>query len=178
MLWYLFPAGEVRDLLRRLGHRADHELMRRTTSYYLRRTVHGSTLSSVVHAWVLTRCDRRASWRHFRDALTADLCDAQGGTTREGVHLGAMAGAVDLLQRCYTGLDLREDALGLDPHLPSALPGLAMDLCYRGERGLRLSVDRRTATITLAPDRREPVRVRLHGVLSTVRPGESRTFTL
>ncbi|MFD8596777.1 glycoside hydrolase family 65 protein [Kitasatospora sp. NPDC059646] len=178
MLWYLFSAGEVRGLLRRLGHPAGHELMRRTVSYYLRRTVHGSTLSSVVHAWVLTRCDRRASWRHFRDALTADLRDAQGGTTREGVHLGAMAGAVDLLQRCYTGLELGEEVLGLDPHLPSALGGLAMDLCYRGERGVRLSVDRRTVTVALAPDRRESVRIRLHGVLSTVRPGESRTFTL
>ncbi|MEU9044662.1 MULTISPECIES: hypothetical protein [unclassified Kitasatospora] len=53
MLWYLFSAREVRDLLRHLGHPAGHELLRRTTDYYLRRTVHGSTLSSVVHAWML-----------------------------------------------------------------------------------------------------------------------------
>ncbi|MFB7945520.1 glycoside hydrolase family 65 protein [Kitasatospora phosalacinea] len=178
MLWYLFSAREVRDLLRRLGHPADHELMRRTASYYLPRTVHGSTLSSVVHAWVLTRCDRRASWRHFRDALTADLRDSQGGTTREGVHLGAMAGAVDLLQRCYTGLELREDALWLDPRLPSALGSLAMDLRYRGHWGVRITVDRKNATVALDPDRQEPVTVRLRGTVARVGPGESRTFTL
>lgn len=178
MLWFLFSAREVRDLLRRLGHPAGHELLRRTTDYYLRRTVHGSTLSSVVHAWVLTRCDRRASWHHFRDALVADLRDSQHGTTAEGVHLGAMAGAVDLLQRCYTGLEVREDALWLDPHLPSALGRLELDLRYRGHWGLTVTVDRRTVTVGLHRDRQEPVRIRLRGTAATIRPGESRCFHL
>ncbi|MFI9159327.1 glycoside hydrolase family 65 protein [Kitasatospora aureofaciens] len=178
MLWFLFSAREVRDLLRRLGHPAGHELLRRTTGYYLRRTVHGSTLSSVVHAWVLTRSDRRASWHHFRDALVADLRDSQHGTTAEGVHLGAMAGAVDLLQRCYTGLELREDALWLDPHLPSALGHLELDLRYRSHWGLTIAVDRRTVTVSLREDRQEPVRIRLRGTEATVRPGETRHFHL
>ncbi|MFJ9282815.1 glycoside hydrolase family 65 protein [Kitasatospora aureofaciens] len=178
MLWFLFSAREVRDLLRRLGHPAGHELLRRTTGYYLRRTVHGSTLSSVVHAWVLTRSDHRASWHHFRDALVADLRDSQHGTTAEGVHLGAMAGAVDLLQRCYTGLELREDALWLDPHLPSALGHLELDLRYRSHWGLTIAVDRRTVTVSLREDRQEPVRIRLRGTEATIRPGETRHFHL
>ncbi|WP_354638295.1 glycoside hydrolase family 65 protein [Kitasatospora camelliae] len=178
MLWYLFSAREVRDLLRRLGYPAGHELMRRTTGYYLRRTIHGSTLSSVVHAWVLTRTDRRASWRHFRDSLVADLSDSQRGTTAEGVHLGAMAGAVDLLQRCYTGLEIREDALWLDPHLPSALGRLEMEIRYRGHWGLVVAIDRRTATVTLRESRQAPVSLRFRGALTTIRPGESHRFTL
>jgi trehalose/maltose hydrolase-like predicted phosphorylase len=66
-------------------------------TYYLARTTHGSTLSRVVHAWVLSRRDRPASWRLLREALDADLADTQGGTTREGVHLGAMAATADIL---------------------------------------------------------------------------------
>ncbi|MBO1414511.1 glycoside hydrolase family 65 protein [Streptomyces sp. FH025] len=178
MLWFLFSAREVRDLLRRLGYPAHHELLRRTTDHYLRRTVHGSTLSSVVHAWVLTRSDRRASWRHFRDALVADLRDSQHGTTAEGVHLGAMAGAVDLLQRCYTGLEVREDAVWLDPRLPSALGRLELDLRYRGHWGVLIAVDRRTVTVSLHEDRQEPVRIRLRGAEATIRPGETRRFHL
>ncbi|MEE1786676.1 glycosyl hydrolase family 65 protein [Streptomyces sp. SP17BM10] len=178
MLWYLFSAREVRDLLRRLGYPARHELLRRTTGYYLRRTVHGSTLSSVVHAWVLTRSDRRASWRHFRDTLTADLRDSQHGTTAEGVHLGAMAGAVDLLQRCYTGLEVREDALWLDPRLPSTLGRLEMDLRYRGHWGVTIAVERSSVTVSLREDRQDPVVIRLRGTEATVRPGETRRFHL
>ncbi|MFJ9949745.1 glycoside hydrolase family 65 protein [Kitasatospora sp. NPDC091207] len=178
MLWYLFSAREVRDLLRHLGYPAGHELLGRTTGYYLRRTVHGSTLSSVVHAWVLTRSDRRASWRHFRDALLSDLQDSQRGTTAEGVHLGAMAGAVDLLQRCYTGLEIREDALWLDPHLPSALGRLELELRYRGHWGVVVTTDRRAVSVSLRESRQDPVGIRFRGALTLIRPGESRTFDL
>jgi len=178
MLYYLFSAHELRGLLRRLGYPAGHELLRRTVDYYLRRTVHGSTLSAVVHAWVLTRTDRRASWRFFRDALAADRQDLQAGTTAEGIHLGAMAGTVDLLQRCYTGLEIREDALWLDPRLPSALGRLELDLRYRGHWGVTVAVDRRTVTVGLRESRQKPVEVRVRGTATTIRPGESRTFSL
>ncbi|KOV37305.1 trehalose 6-phosphate phosphorylase [Streptomyces sp. XY431] len=178
MLWYLFSAREVRDLLRRLGHPAPHDLFRRTTGYYLRRTAHGSTLSSVVHAWVLTRADRRASWRYFRDALVADLRDSQHGTTAEGIHLGAMAGAVDLLQRCYTGLEVREDGLRLDPHLPSALGRLELELCYREHRGVVITVDRRAVTVALRADGHGTVRIHCRGTTAVVGPGETRILPL
>ncbi|MEV8098530.1 glycosyl hydrolase family 65 protein [Kitasatospora sp. NPDC085879] len=178
MLCYLFSTHELRNLLRRLGYRAGEELLRRTVRHYLPRTVHGSTLSAVVHAWVLTRSNRQASWRFFRDALAADRDDLQGGTTAEGVHLGAMAGTVDLLQRCYTGLEIREDALWLDPRLPSALGRLELDLRYRGHWGVTVTVDRRTVAVSLHESRQEPIRVRLRGSTTSVRPGECRTFSL
>ncbi|MEV4611607.1 glycosyl hydrolase family 65 protein [Kitasatospora sp. NPDC049258] len=178
MLFYLFSAREVRDLLRRLGCPAGHELLRRTTDHYLRRTVHGSTLSAVVHAWVLTRTDRRASWRYFRDALDGDLRDVQGGTTAEGIHLGAMAGTVDLLQRCYTGLEIREDTLWLDPRLPSAIGRMELDLRYRGHWGIALSVDRSTVTVSLRESRQDPIRVGFRGSATTIRPGEAHRFTV
>ncbi|PBC67598.1 trehalose/maltose hydrolase-like predicted phosphorylase [Streptomyces sp. TLI_235] len=178
MLCYLFSTHELRNLLRRLGYRAGEELLRRTVRHYLPRTVHGSTLSAVVHAWVLTRSNRLASWRFFRGALAADRDDLQGGTTAEGVHLGAMAGTVDLLQRCYTGLEIREDALWLDPRLPSALGRLELDLRYRGHWGVTVTVDRRTVAVSLHESRQEPIRVRLRGSTTAVRPGECRTFSL
>ncbi|WP_327068617.1 glycoside hydrolase family 65 protein [Kitasatospora sp. NBC_01302] len=178
MLCYLFSPRELRNLLRHLGYPAGHELLRRTTDYYLRRTVHGSTLSAVVHAWVLTRADRQRSWRFFRDALSSDLLDVQHGTTAEGIHLGAMAGTVDLLQRCYTGLEIREDTLWLDPHLPSALGQLTLDLRYRGHWGVRIAVDRHTVTVSLRESRQPPVQVAFRGSTTAILPGRSHTFSL
>ncbi|MFI9366572.1 glycoside hydrolase family 65 protein [Kitasatospora sp. NPDC053057] len=178
MLYYLFPAREVRNLLRRLSYRVGHDLLSKTAHYYLRRTAHGSTLSSVVHAWVLAHSDRTASWRLFRDALAADIHDIQGGTTAEGIHLGAMAGTIDLLQRCYIGLETRADALWLDPRLPSPLRRLETELRYRGHWGVQLTVDHERATVTLRPGQSAPIQVGYHGTLTTVHPGETRDFTL
>jgi trehalose/maltose hydrolase-like predicted phosphorylase len=43
------------------------------------------------------------------------MADTQGGTTAEGIHLGAMAGTIDLLQRGYSGLAARGGMLTFDP---------------------------------------------------------------
>ena len=48
----------------------------------------------------------------------SDVTDIQGGTTSEGIHLAAMAGSVDLMQRCFTGLETRGDRIILSPLWP------------------------------------------------------------
>ena len=47
----------------------------------------------------------------FVEALRSDVADVQGGTTAEGIHLAAMAGTVDVLQRCFAGVETRGDVL-------------------------------------------------------------------
>ena len=125
MIFYLLSPAEVAEVFDRLGYRFDPvKDLRRTVDYYLARTSHGSTLSRVVHAWVLGRLDRHRSWELFLQALESDVADVQGGTTHEGVHLGAMAGTVDLVQRGYAGIATRDGVLWLDPALPDELPSL------------------------------------------------------
>jgi alpha,alpha-trehalase len=123
MLFYLLSAEELRGLLERLGYRLEPSAIRRNVDYYLARTSHGSTLSGVVNASVLARSDRPRSWRFFTEVLASDLHDVQGGTTAEGIHLGAMAGTVDLVQRCYTGLETRDGVLGSTPACPMSCTG-------------------------------------------------------
>ena len=69
----------------------------------------------------------------FREALVADLDDTQGGTTQEGVHLGAMAGSVDILTRNFAGLQMRADRLIFAPHLPEPVNALQFQIRYRGQ---------------------------------------------
>ena len=82
---------------------------------------------------MLARSDRSRSWEFFLEALESDISDTQGGTTAEGIHLGAMVGTLDLLQRCYTGLEVREEVLWLNPQLPTELRRLAFTILYRGQ---------------------------------------------
>ena len=132
MLFYLFSAETLATLFERMGYAFDAETIPKNIDYYLQRTSHGSTLSSVIHSWVSARSDRDGSWRLFTDALRSDLEDVQGGTTPEGIHLGAMAGTVDLLERGYTGMELRSDALHFNPALPAQLRELKINMRYRG----------------------------------------------
>ena len=179
MLFYLLSADELHGLFDRLGYgyRVNRETIPKTVRYYLARTSHGSTLSAVVHAWVLARSDRLASWRFFREALDGDLHDVQGGTTSEGVHLGAMAGTLDLAQRCYTGLELRDGVLRLAPALPRGLPGIEMELRYHGHDALRLRAGHDGVELSLPPSDLPPVEVAVDGGRPTaLGPGRTLRF--
>ncbi|MFY1575756.1 glycosyl hydrolase family 65 protein [Verrucosispora sp. WMMD703] len=162
MLLYLLSAEELRDLLAGLGYRWPRPALRRTVEYYVERISHGSTLCRVVYAWVQARTDRAASWRFFTEALSADISDTQDGTTREGIHLGAMAGTLDLAERGYLGLETRHDALWLNPRLPQEMVSLHTLLTYRGHQ-LHLTVTRHDLTLAVSPCNAGPVTVRVAG---------------
>ncbi len=117
MLFYLLSADELRCILHGLGYEFVGDAIPATIDYYMARTSHGSTLSGVVHSWVLARANRDRAMEFFDLALRSDIADVQGGTTAEGIHLAAMAGSVDLLQRCFTGLETRGDRLIFSPAL-------------------------------------------------------------
>jgi trehalose/maltose hydrolase-like predicted phosphorylase len=178
MLFYLLSDDELRDTLERLGYRHDPTLAARNMDYYLARTSHGSTLSKVVHAGVLARIDREAAWSYLLDALESDVRDVQGGTTAEGIHLGAMAGTVDLVQRAFTGLETRGDVLWLDPCLPRELTSLHFRLHYREHYGLEITVTPDRLVVSGRRHTEPPLRLRVAGEDYEVDPGGAQVVEL
>ncbi|MGZ4619909.1 MAG: glycoside hydrolase family 65 protein, partial [Frankiaceae bacterium] len=178
MLFYVLPAEELGQIIKRLGYRYDPKLIPRNIDYYMKRTSHGSTLSKIVHAWVLARRDRMRAWDYFLEALDSDIADVQGGTTQEGIHLGAMAGTVDLLQRGFTGLETRDGKLWLDPCLPDALQSLSFRLHYREHHGVEVTVRHDRLIISGRRRVQLPLRLRVRDEEFEVDPGGTRVVAL
>jgi trehalose/maltose hydrolase-like predicted phosphorylase len=151
MLYYLFAESELEPLFERLGYTHTPELARRNIDYYTERTSHGSTLSFVVHAFNNASRDPEASWAMFMTALRSDLDDIQGGTTREGIHMGVMAGTLDLIQRGFLGASCHADALCFQPQHRERLNGLRMPMRFRGVL-LDVRIEADTLSITALPD--------------------------
>jgi trehalose/maltose hydrolase-like predicted phosphorylase len=177
MLFYLLSAEQIGDILHRLRYPFDRDTIPRNIDYYLKRTSHGSTLSGVVHAWVLARANRERSWRFFKRSLESDISDIQGGTTPEGIHLGAMAGTVDLLQRCYSGLEARGSVLRLEPCLPSDVQKLHFNLQYRSN-WLEVDVTPEKVSVHAQPGSASPIDVDVEGQRRTISPGTRVDFQL
>ncbi|HZK58301.1 MAG TPA: beta-phosphoglucomutase family hydrolase [Cryobacterium sp.] len=177
MLLYLLSAEELRGVLHDLGYSLPPEAIVRTVEFYGARSTHGSTLSNVVHSWLEARRDRERSWDFLTQALESDLADIQGGSTSEGIHLGAMAGSVDMVVRCYTGLEIRDNMLWLHPVLPSELAAVAFTINYR-EQPIRLELTPTSLRLRLHAGGATPIRVRVEGQEATLSPGETRDFQL
>lgn len=175
MLFYLLSADELYELFDHLGYPFAPEQIPATIEYYQKRTSHGSTLSAVVHSWVLARGDRRQAMHYFRQVMASDVVDIQRGTTAEGIHLAAMAGSIDLLQRCFTGLELRRDRIVVGPMWPTSLGRLTFTFRYRGHR-LRLSVTGRSAALSAEPGDAAPVIVESRGDTRELAAGATVEF--
>ncbi|MDX5419906.1 MAG: glycoside hydrolase family 65 protein [Hymenobacteraceae bacterium] len=177
MLFYLFSSEELLAIFKELSYDFKPDSIPENIAYYEQRTSHGSTLSKIVHAWVLSRSDRKRSWVNFEMALMSDLEDIQGGTTAEGIHLGAMAGTVDLVQRAYTGLEIRDDVLWLNPVLPEEIPCLNMQLRYRGHWiELNITVDK--MVITFDKGWSKQVKIGVRGEVHTFQTGDQKVFDI
>ncbi|MGN0101024.1 MAG: glycoside hydrolase family 65 protein [Dietzia sp.] len=179
MLFFLFGDDELRRIFTRLGYRFPDDAARRTIEYYDRRTSHGSTLSYITHAGVLARFDPDSSWERFAVALRSDVDDIQGGTTREGIHMGVMAGTVDLVQRFYAGLRVGGGTLHLEPNLPGEIEGVSFTVVYL-RSPLTVTVTREEVVIRHRDGVIDavPVRVRVAGRERLVAVGAEERFSL
>jgi len=174
---FLLSRTELRELLAGLGYEVTEEQLSRTVDYYLARTSDGSTLSGVVTAWVLARYQPEEAWRFLQHALESDVADVQGGTTAEGIHLGAMAGTVDIVLRCLTGLRPRGEVLRFDPALPPQVKQVRFSVHYRGHRiEVTLAEDR--LEVSSRPGRVQPIKLLVRDQTVELAPGARHEFAL
>ena len=177
MLLFLLSRTELRELLAGLGYEVSEEQLARTVDYYLQRTSHGSTLSGVVSAWVLARYEPEEAWQFLLHALESDVADVQGGTTAEGIHLGAMAGTVDIVLRCLAGMRARGPVLRFDPALPPQVKQLNFSVHYRGHRiDVELAEDH--MRLGSRPGPAQPIQVLVHDQTVELAPGQEREVSL
>ena len=178
MLFFLFSRDELRPLLERLGYEYTPDTARRSVEYYDRRTSHGSTLSFVTHAGVLATLDPASSWERFLVALESDVGDVQGGTTKEGIHMGVMSGTLDLVQRAYVGTHIRDGVLCFDPRLPDPLEGLSFAMQFH-RTPIRVTVSDAALTLDAHPEGLSgAIRVAVRDDVRELCPGERCTFEL
>lgn len=167
MLLHLFGRKGCEALFTHMGYQLDAGWHERTLRYYLERVTHESSLSRIVCAGALAQADPGQSWQHYRHALHSDLEPGAGGSTHEGVHLGAMAGTWDVLLRHYLGLQLDSGAAVLAPHPPAALDDVSLAVWVHGCR-LELGLRGRELRLRAA----QGLRLRYQGDALNLRPGQ------
>ena len=178
MLFFLFRQEELREIFGRLGYDYRADTLTRNVAYYDRRTSHGSTLSFVTHAGVLAAVDPESSWDRFLVALHSDADDIQGGTTKEGIHMGVMAGTLDLMQRNYAGARVYDGVLHFNPQLPSRLDSLSFSMQFR-DTPIQVTLTGDHLTLAVHPEgASRPVRVAVRDDARELRPGDQTVFEL
>jgi trehalose/maltose hydrolase-like predicted phosphorylase len=177
MMFYLLSWEELERIFSGLGYPLTLNMLQSNIAYYQQRTVHGSTLSRIVFSWILARWDRKGSWQFLIEALGNDTHHITGGSTGQGIHLGAMAGTVDLIQRCYAGISIENDMLCLDPQLPESLRGVDMNMYYRHHQ-IHVRISQESLSIQISPGLHFPIKINVRGKIHTVDSTQRQEFAL
>eukprot|EP01062_Namystynia_karyoxenos_P000872 TRINITY_DN1030_c0_g1_i1.p1 TRINITY_DN1030_c0_g1~~TRINITY_DN1030_c0_g1_i1.p1 ORF type:complete len:1469 (+),score=552.86 TRINITY_DN1030_c0_g1_i1:103-4407(+) len=125
MLFYFLTLDEVGGILRQLGYPCDPlQVLRRNFDYYVPLTTAGSALAFTVHARLaklLGRNEAQKEW--MMESVTGDVFGQRSadGAPSEGLHLGVMAGTIELL--VANTLGLREVGDRVYEIHPELLPG-------------------------------------------------------
>jgi trehalose/maltose hydrolase-like predicted phosphorylase len=172
MLFYLLPKDEVAALFARLGYRCGDDCILRTARHYLARTEHRSSLSRVVYAGALAQVAPEMSWDFYKHVLDTDLDQLKGESVSEGIHLGAMGGSIDILQRRYLGIEVRRDGLSIDPCVPPQLGRVRLSLQYRGASILVAHMGDRMQ-LHAAAENPMPISVLFRGTRLRLSPGDT-----
>ncbi len=177
MLFYLLPFEELQAILTKLGYKFDHEALVKNINYYLKRTSHGSTLSKVVFASLYRYIGEELANQYYREVLNSDLMDLQGGTTAEGVHLGAMASAININLFCYAGLAIKNHHLSFDPKLPKRISQLKFNLQYQ-QQWLAVNIEKNTMKVLLNKDSDQSLPIYINEHLYYLQPNDELSVTL
>jgi trehalose/maltose hydrolase-like predicted phosphorylase len=177
LLFFLFSEEELERLFERLGYDYAPEMVRKNIDYYDHRTSHGSTLSFIAHAGILAGLDPESSWKRYMVALESDVGDVQGGTTKEGIHMGVMAGTLDLIQRGYLGTEIRNGVLHFDPKPVGNLEGVSFPMRFR-RTPLEVRFEEDSLTVTVQDDGfSRSIKVGVGDAVREIKVGESYTFS-
>lgn len=170
MLFYLFSAETLKKMFKRLDYTFDKDFILNNINYYLNRTTNGSSLALVIHAWIEARQARERSWEFFSHALETDMVDHRTGSTQEGIHLAAMSGCIDIIQRGYVGLEIRSDILILNPLLTKSINRICFHIRYR-RHWLDLDINHTEVKITSRTSKASPITIMVKDEIIILYPG-------
>ena len=115
------------------------KVIRSTFDYYLKRSLHFSSLSPGVYSYGAALAGRLDdAYRMFGLSVNMDLKDVKD-ETETGLHTACHGGAYQSVVEGFAGVRAEKDYLEIDPLLPAHWESLEFSLVYRG-MGLRLAV--------------------------------------
>ncbi|PKN48948.1 MAG: glycoside hydrolase family 65, partial [Deltaproteobacteria bacterium HGW-Deltaproteobacteria-20] len=157
-----------------LSDEISDDVARANYDYYEPITSHGSSLSPGIHAAVAAQFgELDDAVKDFKMATAIDLADNMGNAAR-GLHMATMGGIWQAAVMGFAGLQRRDEALRIDPHLPPGWKSVRVPLQFRGARAVFDVRRRRSSDEVGITIERAPLTVLLDGIEHELQPGNHR----
>ena len=140
--------------------------LNREYDYYEKITTHDSSLSRSIFSALAARIGlKEKAYAYFTDTVRTDLTDLQGNTA-DGLHVANLGGSWLTIVAGFGGVQVKNNLLTVDNHLPDQWKKLSIRLSYQG-RLLEIAYLPNETTIKVIEGK--PLDICLNGVKETVK---------
>ncbi|MFV0555769.1 MAG: glycoside hydrolase family 65 protein [Lactovum sp.] len=174
MAIYNLGEKEVKKLVEQLSYQLPENWLEINYDYYLKRTVHGSTISRPVFAAVSLALGKIGeAVELLTEAIGSDYYDIQGGTTAEGIHIGVMGETLKLIQNDFAGVSLEGGEFSIAPQMPGTWKRLSFSQKFRG---VKIQIELTSQLISLRADK--DIQIKVYGKEFMLEAGDLSVFAI
>ena len=165
MLLYLFSDNFKKDIKKKNFY------------YYLRRTLHKSSLSAAVHATLAAEIgDTKTAYRYFDIAANMDL-SLMYGNTSDGMHAAALGVTWQALVHGFAGTRIANGMLSIFPSMPEDWEELSFCLKWQGYNLNITASNNRVAIRFHSKGKKDRLKIRVFSAMRTIEANKSHSFT-
>lgn len=178
MVFYNLGLDGVVDIIDGLGYYKGNDILKVNFDYYIKRTLHDSTLSLIVHSYLAHLIGyEKLGWKLYMKALNSDYKDIQDGTTGEGIHTGVMGGVILMTLKCYAGVDFDSELVSINPCLPRKWQKISFNFILK-QRRYYLQIKRDKIKILINSKKENYVKVLVYKKEYSIMVGEWKEIKL
>jgi kojibiose phosphorylase len=144
--------------------------------FYIRRTVHKSSLSPSIHALIASWAgDLSRAYNLFKVSLRTDISNVYNNT-HEGIHAASLGGTWQAVVFGFAGVKVMHERLTVNPHLPRAWKRMTFSLAHRGTL-LRLDLTNETIKIKIHAHEKKELTVGIFNKWMRIMTNKAYTFS-
>lgn len=144
-------------------------------NFYIPRTVHKSSLSAPMHAFVASDAgDLNRAYNLFNVCLRTDISNLYGNTS-EGIHAASLGGTWQALVFGFAGARIRRNELSVNPKMPRSWHKLIFSLEWRGNV-IKLELTNDIIKIKACSAKRKNIKVGIFDKIRIIKTNKSHIF--
>lgn len=143
--------------------------------FYISRTVHKSSLSASMHAFIASEVgDLHKAYNFFNVCLRTDISDLYGNTA-EGIHAASLGGTWQALIFGFAGIEIRKNKLAINPRMPRSWRKLIFSLEWQ-ESLIKLELTNDLIKIRISSSKQKSIKMGIFDEIITIRINKSYRF--
>ena len=171
----LVKQADVVMLLYLLSDNFDLKTKKKNFYYYLKKTVHKSSLSAAVHAALAVEIgDVRMAYRYFDIAANMDLTLLYGNTN-DGMHAASLGVTWQAVIHGFAGIKIFNETLSINPRLPDDWKELIFCLKWQGQN-LKIAINHTKLRIQFYSRRKDALKIKIFNTLKKIEANKAHAF--